>query len=58
MAWADGPSRPGRPKGAGSDGWLKDTANTDVVFHNGYALALWYQCGLPYKVDARTRSRL
>lgn len=42
------------PKGAGSDGWLKDTANTDVVFHNGYALALWYQCGLPYKVDART----
>jgi carotenoid cleavage dioxygenase-like enzyme len=45
---------PGAPKGAGSDGWLKDTANTDVVFHNGYALALWYQCGLPYKVDART----
>ncbi|MFZ1887702.1 MAG: carotenoid oxygenase family protein [Candidatus Binataceae bacterium] len=49
---------PNAPKGAGSDGWLKDTANTDVVFHNGYALALWYQCGLPYKVDARTLETL
>ncbi len=49
---------PSAPKGAGSDGWLKDTANTDVVFHNGYALALWYQCGLPYKVDARTLETL
>jgi carotenoid cleavage dioxygenase-like enzyme len=42
------------PRGAGSDGWLKDTANTDLVFHNGYALALWYQCGVPYKIEART----
>jgi carotenoid cleavage dioxygenase-like enzyme len=42
------------PHGAGSDGWLKDSANTDLVFHNGYALALWYQCGLPYKLDPRT----
>ena len=42
------------PRGAGSDGWLKDTANTDLVFHNGYALALWYQCGMPYKIEART----
>lgn len=49
---------PSAPKGAGSDGWLKDTANTDVVFHNGYALALWYQCGLPYKVNARTLETL
>jgi carotenoid cleavage dioxygenase-like enzyme len=49
---------PSAPKGAGSDGWLKDTANTDLVFHNGYALALWYQCGLPYKVDARTLETL
>jgi carotenoid cleavage dioxygenase-like enzyme len=45
---------PSVPRGAGSDGWLKDTANTDIVFHNGYTLALWYQCGMPYKVDART----
>jgi carotenoid cleavage dioxygenase-like enzyme len=49
---------PSVPKGSGSDGWLKDTANTDLVFHNGYALALWYQCGLPYKVDARTLETL
>ncbi len=49
---------PGVPRGAGSDGWLKDTANTDIVFHNGYALALWYQCGMPYKVDARTLETL
>src|SRR5262249_1664824 len=46
------------PRGSGSDGWLKDTANTDLVFHNGYALALWYQCGLPYKLDARTLDTL
>jgi carotenoid cleavage dioxygenase len=45
---------PNAPKGAGSDAWLKDSANTDLVFHNGYALALWYQCGLPYKLDPRT----
>jgi carotenoid cleavage dioxygenase-like enzyme len=49
---------PAVPKGGGSDGWLKDTANTDLVFHNGYALALWYQCGLPYKLDARTLETL
>jgi carotenoid cleavage dioxygenase-like enzyme len=49
---------PSVPRGAGSDGWLKDTANTDIVFHNGYALALWYQCGLPYKVNARTLDTL
>jgi carotenoid cleavage dioxygenase-like enzyme len=27
---------PNVPRGAGSDGWLKDSANTDLVFHNGY----------------------
>lgn len=42
------------PKGAGSDGWLKDTANTDVLYHHGRALALFYQCGLPYALDPRT----
>jgi carotenoid cleavage dioxygenase len=45
---------PSVPKGSGSDGWLKDTANTDLVFHNGHALALWYQCGLPYRLNALT----
>lgn len=36
----------------------KDTANTDVKFHNGALLALWYQCGDPYRVDARTLQTL
>lgn len=49
---------PSAPKGSGADGWLKDTANTDLVFHNGHALALWYQCGTPYKLDARTLETL
>jgi carotenoid cleavage dioxygenase-like enzyme len=49
---------PSVPKGAGSDGWLKDNANTDVLFHNGAALALFYQCGMPYKLNARTLETL
>lgn len=49
---------PAAPRGSGSDGWLKDTANTDLAFHNGNALALWYQCGLPYKLNARTLETL
>ena len=32
----------------------KDTANTYVVFHRGRLLAVWYRCGVPYAVDART----
>jgi carotenoid cleavage dioxygenase-like enzyme len=32
----------------------KDTANTDVVFHDGSLLALWYVSGQPVRVDART----
>jgi len=35
----------------GSDRWLKDTSNTDVVFHNGKAVTTFYQCGDPYLVD-------
>lgn len=30
---------------------LKDTANTDVVLHDGRVLALWYLCGEPYALD-------
>ena len=45
---------PKGPLGSGSDGFLKDTANTDLVFHNGRVLTLWYQCGIPYALDART----
>ncbi len=32
----------------------KDTANTDVVVHNGRLLALWYISGQPVAVDMRT----
>jgi len=32
----------------------KDTANTDLVFHNGNLLALWYISGQPVAVDAQT----
>jgi carotenoid cleavage dioxygenase len=32
----------------------KDTANTDVLCHDGSLLALWYVSGKPYRVDART----
>ncbi len=49
---------PHAPTGSGSDGWLKDTANTDVVFHNGAVLALWYQCGQPYRLDPRSLETL
>jgi carotenoid cleavage dioxygenase-like enzyme len=49
---------PNVPRGAGSDRWLKDTANTDLIFHNGYMIALWYQCGLPYKLNPRTLETL
>lgn len=30
---------------------LKDTANTDIMFHNGNLVALWYLAGAPYRVD-------
>ncbi len=32
----------------------KDTANTDLVFHDGRLLALWYIAGQPVAVDAAT----
>ncbi|MHA7871579.1 MAG: carotenoid oxygenase family protein [Hyphococcus sp.] len=32
----------------------KDTANTDLVFHNGKLLSLWYISGQPVAVDAST----
>lgn len=33
---------------------LKDNANTDVVFHNGNLMAMWYLAGEAYKVDPHT----
>ncbi len=42
------------PFDTSADPYLKDTANTDVVFHDGALLALWYMCGEPYRLDPRT----
>ncbi len=36
------------------DAPIKDTANTDLVYHNGQLLALWYLAGQPYAVDPHT----
>jgi len=36
---------------AGRDPFLKDTANTDILWHNGALIALWYLCGVPYRLD-------
>ena len=41
-------------KGWGSHHWLKDVSNTDVVPFNGKLLTTFYQCGVPYIVDAET----
>jgi carotenoid cleavage dioxygenase len=37
---------------------IKDTANTDLVFHNGRVLATWYLCGEPYRLDPITLDTL
>ena len=39
---------------AGRSVHYKDTANTDLVVHNGRLLALWYISGQPVAVDATT----
>jgi carotenoid cleavage dioxygenase len=36
------------------DFYVKDTANTDVIFHNGDLLATWYVAGKVYRADPRT----
>ena len=40
--------------GWGARGGLKDTSATDVIVHAGQALTTFYQCGEPYRLDART----
>ena len=32
----------------------KDTANTDLVYHNGKLLAMWWLSGTPYSLDPKT----
>lgn len=49
----DKPSLAQRP-GWGARGGLRDSAATDVIVHAGSALATFYQCGEPYRLDART----
>ncbi len=50
---ADPPGVSKRP-GFGAHGGLKDTASTDVVVHNGKAIATFYQCGEGYVLDPET----
>ena len=38
--------------------FLKDTGNTDVVWHRGALLALWYLCGTPWRLDPLTLDTL
>lgn len=59
---AGGPEAPGifspaEPR-AGRTTVYKDTANTDLVFHDGRLLALWYVSGQPVSVDAATLETL
>lgn len=49
----DRPSLAQRP-GWGARGGLRDTAATDVIVHAGMALATFYQCGEPYRLDPCT----
>ncbi len=37
---------------------LKNTANTDVKFHAGRLICMWYRSGLPYAVDPLTLAPL
>jgi carotenoid cleavage dioxygenase-like enzyme len=39
------------PFGNGHGLGIKDSANTDVIFHRGQVLATWYLCGTPMGVD-------
>ncbi|MBX7096810.1 MAG: carotenoid oxygenase family protein [Myxococcaceae bacterium] len=39
-------------------GPLKDTANTDLVFHRGKLLALWWLSGTPYSLSPKDLSTL
>ena len=36
----------------------KDTANTDVIVHNGKLVSLWYRAGAPYALDPITLETL
>lgn len=42
------------PLAANPNRWVKDTANTDIVFFRNRVLALWYLCGDPYSIHPLT----
>jgi len=48
------PSSKSRPGSTRGELVYKDTANTDLVMHNGSLMALWYISGRPVRIDART----
>lgn len=33
---------------------IKDTSNTDIIWHNGKLISLWYNSGVPYTLDPIT----
>ena len=47
------PARTDRP-----DQPLKNTSNTDVKFHAGQLISMWYRSGMPYALDANTLETL
>ncbi len=47
---------PARPDGSSTV--YKNTANTDILMHNGELMALWYVSGKPVRLDAKTLTTL
>lgn len=37
---------------------IKDTSNTDIIWHNGRLISLWYNSGVPYTLDPTTLENL
>lgn len=37
---------------------IKDTSNTDIIWHNGRLISLWYNSGIPYTLDPVTLENL
>jgi len=59
--WAGITEHPGNAiaeQGWGARTMMKDNASTDVIVHNGEALASFYQCGELYRLDPRTLENL
>ena len=46
------------PRADTPDAPLKNTANTDVKYHAGRLIAMWYRSGMPYAVDPETLETL